>query len=296
MDFMIGAQEDTSRRIINDSIVFMERIILPDTTLTEFDSAYLVSIRDIDDTNGIDTIKPKKTVTGLKSKVKYGSMDSLRFDINKQMVYIYGNAEIYYEDISLKSAYIDIDFQSNLVFATGLKDTTGKERGLPVFSEKSMEFQSRTMKYNYETKKGLILDVVTQDGEGNIYGSIIKKMPNDEVNIKKGSYTTCPPCENKDYEFRYYKSKVIPGKRIVTGPAYLVIEDVPTPLFIPFGIFPNRSGQRSGIVIPTWGESAKRGFYFENGGYYWAINDYMDLKLVGDIYTPGSGAAKPSMR
>ncbi|MBE9492261.1 MAG: LPS-assembly protein LptD [Bacteroidetes bacterium] len=296
MDFMIGAQEDTSRRIINDSIVFMERIILSDTTLTEFDSAYLVGIRDIDDTNGIDTIKPKKTVTGLKSKVKYGSMDSLRFDINKQMVYIYGNAEIYYEDISLKSAYIDIDFQSNLVFATGLKDTTGKEKGLPVFSEKSMEFQSRTMKYNYETKKGLILDVVTQDGEGNIYGSIIKKMPNDEVNIKKGSYTTCPPCENKDYEFRYFKSKVIPGKRIVTGPAYLVIEDVPTPLFIPFGIFPNRSGQRSGIVIPTWGESAKRGFYFENGGYYWAINDYMDLKLVGDIYTHGSWAAKPSMR
>ncbi len=137
---------------------------------------------------------------------------------------------------------------------------------------------------------------MTQDGEGTIRGEVIKKMPNNEAHIKGGSYSTCPTCENRDFEFRYFKSKVIPDKRIVTGPAYLVIEDVPTPLFLPFGFFPIRKGKHSGILLPTWGESAKRGFYFENGGYYWAINDYIDFKIVGDIYTGGSWAVKPSTR
>ena len=118
--------------------------------------------------------------------------------------------------------------------------------------------------------------------------------PDNVTNVMQGSYTTC---ENEDphFEFRFNKAKVIPENKIVTGPAYFVVEDVPTPLAVPFGLFPNKKGQRSGIVIPTWGESKQRGFYFENGGYYFALNDYMDLKLVGDIYTLGSWAVKPAM-
>ncbi|MFO8128877.1 MAG: putative LPS assembly protein LptD [Bacteroidales bacterium] len=249
------------------------------------------------DTLAGDTLKSKGSESAaLESTVSYNALDSIRFDLRNKKVYLFNEAEIYYEDITLKANYVEIDFTTNIVTAEGVEDSTGKVRGMPVFSEGDQEFQSRVMRYNFKTKKGLIRDVVTQDGEGYIEGSTIKKMPDNDVNIRKGSYTTCPPCENKDFEFRYNKSKVIPGKRIVTGPAYLVIEDVPTPLFIPFGIFPNRAGQKSGILIPTYGESADRGFYFEDGGYYWAVNDHLDLTLTGDIYTRGSWAVKPGTR
>ncbi|MBU2650330.1 MAG: hypothetical protein KKA81_05300 [Bacteroidetes bacterium] len=296
----LQAQTDSTGISLQDTV---PQILQGDVdTLYVQDTLYVsdtVIVDDLQDYLPSDTLSPEDTQPAkpkLEATVDYKARDSLRFDVKNRKVYIYGDAEIYYEDISLKSAYVDIDFTTNLVNAAGIPDSTGKERGLPVFAEGGQEFQSRTMKYNFDTKKGLISDVYTQDGEGLIHGSTIKKMPDNDVNILRGSYTTCPPCENKDFEFRYFKSKVIPGKRIVTGPAYLVIEDVPTPVFIPFGIFPNRAGQRSGIVIPTWGESADRGFYFENGGYYWAVNDYLDLKLVGDIYTRGSWAVKPSMR
>lgn len=279
------AQADSAVMLVSDSLIRSQGDLPQADTL-------LIGA----DTLRNDTIPPEERKPRLDATVDYKADDSLRFDIKNRKVYLYKNAEIYYEDISLKANYVEIDFSTNLVNASGLPDSTGKERGQPVFAEGGQEFQARTMKYNFDTKKGLIRDVYTQDGEGLIHGITIKKMPNNEVNILRGSYTTCPPCENKDFEFRYFKSKVIPGKRIVTGPTYLVIESVPTPLFIPFGIFPNRAGQRSGIVIPTWGESASRGFYFENGGYYWAINDYMDLTMVGDIYTRGSWAVKPSFR
>lgn len=239
---------------------------------------------------------PAISPNALTYRVDFSSVDSLRFDMHEQKVYLYQEAKIDYDDISLKANFVEIDFNKTEIYAQGLPDSTGKERGQPIFIQGESEFRSRTMRYNYDTKKGLIKDVMTQDGEATIRGQVIKKMPNNEAHIKGGSYSTCPSCENRDYEFRYFKSKVIPDKRIVTGPAYLVIEDVPTPLFLPFGFFPIRKGQHSGILIPTWGESAARGFYFEGGGYYWAVNDYLDFKLVGDIYTHGSWAIKPSTR
>jgi len=183
-----------------------------------------------------------------------------------------------------------------LVYAIGVPDSNKKITGSPVFTEEDQTYKSKEMKYNYETEKGLIKHVFTQDGEGYIHGEIIKKIGDEVINVQSGSYTTCDKEEHPHFEFKYNKSKFIPGKTIITGPAYLVIEEVPTPLFIPFGLFPNKKGQRSGIVIPTYGESSSRGFYFENGGYYWTINDYLDLKLTGDIYTHGSWAVKPLVR
>ncbi|MEZ5196094.1 MAG: putative LPS assembly protein LptD [Bacteroidales bacterium] len=150
------------------------------------------------------------------------------------------------------------------------------------------------MKYNYDTKKGLVQKVITEDSEGYLHGGTVKKMPNNETNVLNGQYTTCD-LEDPHFAFRFKKAKVIPENKIVTGPAYFVIEGVPTPLAIPFGLFPNKKGQRSGIIIPSYGESTQRGFYFENGGYYFAINDYLDFKLVGDVYTLGSWAVKPSL-
>ncbi|MCK5766537.1 MAG: LPS-assembly protein LptD [Bacteroidales bacterium] len=275
----------------NDSLDGEQNLILPDT-LRGQDSLII-----IDSLSGYkEDLAPAISPNALQYRVDFESIDSLHFDMKNHKVFMYNEATIDYDDINLKANYVEMDFNKTEIFASGIPDSTGMERGQPIFVQGESEFRSQTMRYNYESKKALIRNVTTQDGEGTIRGDVIKKMPNNEANIKGGSYSTCPSCENRDFEFRYFKSKVIPGKRIVTGPAYLVVEDVPTPLFLPFGFFPIRQGQSSGIILPTWGESTERGFYFEGGGYYWAINDYVDLKVVGDIYTGGSWAVKPSTR
>ena len=144
------------------------------------------------------------------------------------------------------------------------------------------------MTFNFETKKGIITKVFTEDAMGYIHGTRIKKMDDNTINIKSGSYTTCSNPEHPHFEFHFGKAKVIPDDKIVTGPAYFKLAETPLPIGVPFGIFPNSKGQRNGILVPSWGESANRGFYFENGGFYWGINEHMDLQIVGDIYTLGS--------
>ena len=245
------------------------------------------------DTTRSDTLIGKGSKDEVDAQVTYTSKDSLKFDLRAKKVFLWGEAEINYKKINLKADYIEINFDENTVYATGLPDSSGKIAGVPVFTEDGQSFKSRVIKYNYKTKKGFINKVITEDGGGYLYGEIVKKMPDDEINISKGHYTTCDIEDHPHFEFKFNKSKVIPGKRIVTGPAYLVVEDVPTPLFIPFGYFPNKVGQRSGILLPTYGESANRGFYFENGGYYLYLNDYVDFQITGDIYTRGSWALKP---
>lgn len=226
--------------------------------------------------------------------VHYQALDSLRFDISSQKVFMYKENDITYQDINLKADYVEIEFATNSVFATGLPDSSNTLAGLPVFTMADNTFDSEEMHYNFKSKKGLVKKVITKDNEGYLHGGTVKKLGDNTSNLLDGAYTTCE-LDHPHFEFRFKKARVIPDNKIVTGPAYLVIEDVPTPLAIPFGMFPNKKGQRSGILIPTWGESTQRGFYFENGGYYFAINDYLDLKLVGDIYTLGSWAVKPAM-
>ena len=261
--------------------------ILPDSLSTLLPDSVLVDSLQSRDPYGISP-------NAVKSRVDYKALDSIRLDMTEKKVYMYNETDISYEDINLKAAYVEIEFESNTVYATGTKDSTGKEIGKPVFTMGESSFEAETMKYNYTTKQGLVKKVITEDAEGYLHGSTVKKMADNVTNVMDGSYTTCE-LEDPHFEFRFKKAKVIPENKIVTGPAYFVVEDVPTPLAIPFGLFPNKKGQRSGIVIPTWGESRERGFYFENGGYYFAINEYMDLKLVGDIYTLGSWAIKPAV-
>jgi lipopolysaccharide assembly outer membrane protein LptD (OstA) len=266
-----------------------------DTLLFQPDSLMQETMR-VDSVSADTIVLKKKSSNSMDAKVDYEAKDSIRFDIKSQKVYLFREAQINYEEIDLKAAFVELDFNKNVTYAEGMKDSAGKVFGEPVFTEGGSSYKSKTMKYNYQTKKGYIKKVFTEDGEGYLHGEIIKKMPDNTINIQNGSYTTCSNEEHPHFEFKYSKSKVIPGEKIVTGPAYLTIEGVPTPLFIPFGLFPNQTGQRSGILIPTYGESANRGFYFEGGGYYWAVNDYLDLKLLGDIYTRGSWAVKPQMR
>lgn len=245
-----------------------------------------------------DTIIGSKTSAGEKSaidaKVDYKAIDSIAFDIPKQIVHLYTNAEIAYEDVGLKSAYLEIDFKKSIAFAKGVNDTTGKEKGTPVFKQGDKTYRSKELRYNYKTKKGLINQVITKEDDGYLHGTTVKKLGNGEMDVKQGKYTTCD-LDDPHFELKFSKAKVIPGNKIVTGPAYIVIEDVPLPIGLPFGLFPNKKGRSSGILIPSYGESATRGFFLENGGYYWGISDYMDLKLTGDIYSRGSWVLKPNI-
>ena len=250
-----------------------------DTTTTNTDTSKVTSV-------SMDSLTSDDA---LKSKVTYQAKDSIRIDVKNKLVYLFGESEVYYEKIILKAENIEIDMDSNIVTARGKQDSTGKFFGEPVFTENGKEVRSHEMKYNFKTKKGVIINAVTHDGENYIHGNKIYKTPNDILYIKNGKYTTC----NKDhphYFFSASKLKIIPDDKIVTGPANLVLEDVPTPIAIPFGFFPNSNKQHSGLIIPEPGESAQYGFFLLHGGYYLAISDNVSTKLTGDYYSKGSWA------
>jgi len=276
--------------MITSVIMICLRAASQDTVqVLQRDTLGVVTHTVISDTTGSKTEKYR-----LEAKVDYQANDSIIFDIQDQKAFLYGNAEITYEKTNLKAAYIEIDFSSSTLYATFLLDSLKKEIGAPVFTEGEQSFTSREMHYNFDTKKGLIKGVMTKQGEGYIHGTTVKRLPDEVVNIKSGSYTTCD-LPHPHFEMRFNKAKIIPDNKVVTGPAWMVIEDVPIPLAIPFGLFPIFRGRTSGIIIPTYGESANRGFFLENGGYYWGISDYFDLTLRGDIYTRGSWAVKPTV-
>jgi len=252
------------------------------------DSVILSSDTLLSDSITVDTlISPD----ALESKVTYKANDSIRFDLANQKVYLFGKAEVTYEDLILTAAVIEIRIDSSQVFAHGIYDTSGKYIDRPLFSQGDQNFSAYSIRYNFKSKKGKIVDVITQEGESYIHGQQVKRMDTEELYIKNGKYTTCN-LEHPHFYIHASKLKVIPDDKIVTGPAYMVIEDVPTPLAVPFGLFPNKKERSSGILIPTYGESPSLGFYLMNGGYYWTISDRMDLSVTGDIYSKGSWGLK----
>lgn len=251
--------------------------------------------------NGSSTVDPSVSVTAndkkadkggnammLDAEVQYEAKDSMRFDFEHKKMYLYGDAKIDYGDISLTAYAIELDMDSSLAYAHGLVDSTGVESGLPVFKDKSGEYEMRSMKYNFKTKKAIITHIVTEQGEGFVVGTRAKRVDEKTYFMKDAKYTTCNQHEHPHFYLNLTKAKVIPGKKTVTGPAYLVLLDVPLPLAIPFAIIPSTKSYSSGIIIPTYGDESTRGFYMRQGGYYWAANDYFDLKVLGDIYTKGS--------
>ncbi len=218
--------------------------------------------------------------------------DSIVQKLSEKKVFLYGNAEVIYGDIDLKAAFIRVDFNNNTVFARGVKDSTGKIVGKPVFKQGDETFETKNITYDFVTKKGIIHDVRTKQDQGFLHSNIVKRMPDNSINVKNGYFTTCdrqPP----DYEFKFGKARVIPQKLIVTGPVYMEIEGVPVPLVLPFGIFPNNPKRQNGFILPTYGESANRGFYLEGGGFFWAVSDYFTLKITSDIFTGGSWKIAP---
>ncbi|MBQ3710204.1 MAG: LPS-assembly protein LptD [Bacteroidales bacterium] len=257
-----------------------------------------------------DTLKPK--TTGVKrvplqqptqnkkstfeTQVERTAVDSVVQDMKSKTIFYYGNAVVKYDDIKLEADYLEFDLNTNIVTAKGLPDSLGKIQGSPKFAQGETKFEAMEMSYNFETKKGIIHKVWTEESGGYIHGEKIKRMEDNTINIQSGGFTTCNLKDHPHFQFRFNKAKIIPDDMIVTGPVYVTIQDVPLPIGLPFAIFPNTKGQKSGIIVPTYGESANRGFYLENGGYYWAINEHYDFQLLGDIYTRGSWALKPTFR
>lgn len=233
-----------------------------------------------------DTLIISNKKQAIDEPIKYNAKDSIVYDIVKSMVYLYNGAEVYYGDISLKADFIIIDQNKKIVFAQGVKDSTGRVVGKPVFTDAGQVYNSEEMMYNFETKKGKIKEVTTNEGQGYLLAEDIKKNELDEVFIRNGKFTTCNLPEPHFY-IALTKAKNIKDKT-VSGPAYLVVEDVPLPLALPFGFFPRKSGRSSGILMPEIGEDRELGFFLRNGGYYFGVNEYVDLALRGDIYSKGS--------
>lgn len=233
-----------------------------------------------------DSILLKTKKKAIQSKIRYNAKDSIVYNLKKNEVYLYNGAEVYYEDIILKAAFIKIDQKNKVVYANGVIDSTGILKGKPVFTEGAQTYDAQELAYNFETKKGKIKEVITNEGEGFLHANEVKKNELDEVFIRNGKYTTCNQAHPHFY-IALTKAKNTSDKT-VSGPAYLVIEDVPLPLAIPFGFFPRLKGSSSGVVIPEIGEDRALGFFLRNGGYYFAINEKVDLSIKGDIYSKGS--------
>lgn len=233
-----------------------------------------------------DSVPEKKA--GLDAPVTYQATDSMVMTAGN-WAYLYGEGDVKYQNIELQSELIEMNLDSSMVYAKFGLDSIGDEFGYPLFKEGEQQYESKTMRYNFKSKKGYITDVITQQGEGYVTAGRTKKMEGDVLNMVGGRYTTCDEHEHPHFYIQMTKAKVRPKKNIVTGPVYLVLEDVPLyPLGLPFCFFPFSSTYSSGIIMPTFGDESTRGFYLRDGGYYFALSDYMDLAVLGEIYTKGS--------
>ncbi len=290
MRIIAGAQKssNTNDSIPADTVPVVAAKSAVDTTA--MDSIQLAIYRHnkaVDDSLALDSVN-KSRKNGIDSPVEYSADDSLTYDAASGIAHLYGNSNVKYQNMDLQSDKIYMSLDSSLVHATGSTDTTTHELvGTPVFKMGSDEYESDTMAFNFKTKKGLISSVYTQQEDGYLTSELSKRGANGEMFLRHGRYTTCDD-PHPDFYLAMSRAKVRPGKDVVFGPTYLVVADVPLPLAIPYGFFPFTKSYSSGLIMPTYGDETERGFYLRDGGYYFAISDKMDLKLIGEIYTKGS--------
>lgn len=234
--------------------------------------------------------KPSRIVRrkiDLDNRVVFSSADSMIL-IGRDSAYMYGSGNVQYGDIKLTAADIEMSLRDNTVNATGRPDSIGELQGKPVFTEGGTDYTANNMRYNFKSRKGIIRDVITQQGEGFLHSGLTKKAEGDTYYFENGKYTTCDDEECPHFYFQITRGKMTPGKNVVTGPTYMVLAGLPLPLALPFGYFPFSESYQSGILVPTFGDDYNRGFYLSDGGYYLAINDNIDLALTGEVYTKGS--------
>lgn len=259
----------------------------PDTT--NMDSLQLAIYhhnKQVDDSIRLDSINRKKS-GALDAPVTFSSEDSMVYDAKSKVARLYGNSNVKYQNMDLSSDRIQMSLDSSLVRATGTADSTGAISGTPVFTMGQDKYESDTMAFNFKTKKGFIYNVYTEQEDGYLSSQHSKRDSSGVLYLEHGRYTTCDQ-PRPDFYIALSRAKVRPGKDVVFGPAYLVVADVPLPLAIPYGFFPFTKSYSSGFIMPSYGDESSRGFYLRDGGYYFAMSDKWDLKLLGEIYTKGS--------
>ena len=286
---LLRKKRQASTHVAGDSNSTISTTLAIDTT--GMDSLALAIFRhnkQVDDSIRLDSLNKLKS-NGLEAPVEYTSNDSMVYMAKNKTAYLYGNASVKYEQMDLKSEKIYMNLDSNIVHATGgIKDTATKQlEGTPQFKMGNDSYESDTMAFNFKTKKGLIKNVYTQQQDGFLSSQLSKRNANGEIYLQHGRYTTCDK-KHPDFYIALSRAKVRPGKDAVFGPAHLVVADVPLPLAIPYGFFPFTKSYSSGFIMPTYGDEQERGFYLRDGGYYFAMSDKWDLKLLGEIYTRGS--------
>ena len=237
-----------------------------------------------------DSIKPKKPL--LESKIKRTAIGYEKINQKKKQMILYDKAELYYQDIELKSGIIILDYEKNEIYAGRIKDSTGKYTQLPVFKQGSNVIEPDSIRFNFKTKKALVWNSRTEQNEFKIKAEITKRENDSVYFMKKARFTTSEDIENPEFYFQTSKVKFVPGKKVVIGLTHMVIANVPTPLIMPFAFFPMTETSQSGIIMPTFNDTRQRGYAFQNGGYYFALSDNYDLAILGDYYTNGSYALR----
>lgn len=263
--------DTTGTQTTADSIPQRAYTILPDTSLR--DSLYKDTVR--------------KSKSALEEPVSYSAKDSITFDYTNSRAHLFGGSQVNYQNLQLTADDISLSLDSSLVHASGRPDSTGAIQGKPLFKQGEDEYEPDRISYNFKTRKAFISNVYTQEGEGFMQSREGKRDSSGVMYVQNGKYTTCD-AEHPHFYVSLTRAKMHPGKNVIFGPAYLVVEDVPLPLAIPYGFFPFSSSYKSGFIMPTYGDETTRGFYLRDGGYYFAINDKVDLKVLGEFYTKGS--------
>lgn len=266
---------------VSDSL--KDSLLLPNATNTRSGRGLRYDSTAID-TTAADSAKRKP---GIDAPVDYECTDSLVYDAETRLVHLYGKAQVKYMDMTLNAAKITMNMDSSMVRAAGERDTAGILQDKPVYSQGSDNYHSELMAFNFKTKKGYITNVETTQGDGFMQSQHSKRAADGTLYLEHAKYTTCD-AKHPHFYLALSRAKVRPGKESVFGPAYLVVADVPLPLAVPYGFFPFNKKYSSGFIMPSYGDETSRGFYLRDGGYYFAINDYMDIKALGEIYTKGS--------
>ena len=250
------------------------------------ESDSLLSLMQVDTTsnNEMDSTIQKSEI---ETTINYSAKDSIFYDLKSQKIKLYGNSKIDYGEINLEAYEILVDWNDKTLDANYLTDSTGKKIGKPIFSEGNQSYETDKITYNFDSRKAKIKGIVTQLDDAYMQGEDVKKNEEDELFISHAMYTTCN-LEEPHFHISSGKIKVIPGKKVVSGPFHLKFGDVPTPLGFIFGMFPQPKKKVSGLIMPNYGEEKRRGFYLRDGGYYFAVNDHIDLRLTGDVYSKGS--------
>ena len=268
------------------NLVIFLFLVIPSVSYSQMESDSLLSLMQVDTTanNEMDSTIQKSEI---ETTINYSAKDSIFYDLKSQKIKLYGNSKIDYGEINLEAYEILVDWNDKTLDANYLTDSTGKKIGKPIFSEGNQSYETDKITYNFDSRKAKIKGIVTQLDDAYMQGEDVKKNEEDELFISHAMYTTCN-LEEPHFHISSGKIKVIPGKKVVSGPFHLKFGNVPTPLGFIFGMFPQPKKKVSGLIMPNYGEEKRRGFYLRDGGYYFAVNDHIDLRLTGDVYSKGS--------